>query len=168
MMIPASTAKVRAANTRVRFPKIKSPSHFLSFFSGVRGLAAAASASPAKFPVLGIALNSAPLDEGWPAQQLRAPGRHISLSHYRTLPAPTGDALLTLLLCRPQGLACRVLDTRRPGLVDQGVQAVRQRHVIQLNGHFAAVLVGPIEELKDLESLCRLVLHLVYENKGRA
>ena len=61
-----------------------------------------------------------------------------------------------------------VLDLRRPGAFDQLGDVVRHRHVVELAGHSAAVLVGPVEEVEHRLGHVGLLLALVHQDEAGA
>ena len=67
------------------------------------------------------------------------------------------------------GLPLAILDVGVPGRSRPASTTVdRHRHVVELLGHLAAVVVGPVEEVEHLLAGLGLVLLLVHQDEGRA
>src|SRR5262245_2964758 len=60
-----------------------------------------------------------------------------------------------------------VLDLGLPGLLDVSDHVRWHRHVVQLLGQFATVLVSPAEELECLGGGCLVSRLLVHQDPGR-
>src|SRR6187549_640865 len=100
----------------------------------------AASAAVTLAPLIVMSVTSRPPESILPSPPsvLRMKGRR---SGRPIAPAPLPSVRVSVGR-REQGLAARVLDLRRPHLLDVFHDLVRHRHVVELLGHLVALGVG--------------------------
>src|SRR5262249_24879830 len=175
MMIPRRIARTVAAAARVRCRKATSPNRRRCRTFARSSWAAFeipvpcnATSATDRLPVdcIGLSLAISPL---WRATQAASwPQHKPPVCRHRTQRKGACSGALSIAFRsighREEGLATRVLDLARPGLLDILHDVGRHRNVIEFFSHLVAVLVGPCEELKRLAGSGHIAWLLVEED----